>query len=272
MRIWLAGMLAAGLLAAQPARKTPETLPMDAQQTRGELGDMLRRYPPSVAKVLAIDPGLFANESFLEPYPELKAYLASHPEIVRNPSFFVPENEDRRRDDPTAEMWRQTMENLTAFIAGGMAIGMIVWLIRTLVDYKRWSRMAKVQTEAHTKLLDRFTANEDLLHYIQTPAGAKFLESAPIPLDAGPRSVGAPMGRILWSVQGGVVLIAGGIGLTIISSRSPEAAQPLVALGTLAIALGVGFVASAAVSFVLSRRLGLIEPRPSAARTEITGM
>jgi hypothetical protein len=268
----MAGLLALGLAAAQPARKAPEGVPPDAQQVKSELQEVLRRHPPAVGRVLVLDPSLLGNEPFLEPYPDLKAYLAAHPEVGRNPSFYLGEFRDERRYDPTADVWRQTMGDLTGFIAGGMAIGLLVWLIRTLVDYKRWSRMAKVQTEAHTKLLDRFTANEDLLHYIQTPAGAKFLESAPIPLDAGPRSVGAPMGRILWSVQGGVVLLAGGVGLEVIATRSPEAAQPLGAMGVLAIALGLGFVASAAISFVLSRRLGLIEPKLPPARTELTGM
>ncbi|HVP47038.1 MAG TPA: hypothetical protein VMT32_10665, partial [Bryobacteraceae bacterium] len=80
---------------------------------------------------------------------------------------------------------------------------------------------------------------------------------------AGPRSVGAPLGRILWSVQGGVVLMAGGIGLQVVSGRvADDASQPLHALGVLAIALGLGFVISAIISFVISQRLGLIEKAP----------
>jgi hypothetical protein len=141
-----------------------------------------------------------------------------------------------------------------------MVMGLLVWLIRTLVDYKRWSRLAKVQTEAHTKILDRFTANEDLLAYIQTPAGARFLESSPIRLDAGPRSVAAPLGRILWSVQGGVVLMAGGLGMQYVSGRLPSGlAEPLRTLGVLGIAIGIGFLVSSAVSYLISKRLGLIE-------------
>jgi hypothetical protein len=80
-----------------------------------------------------------------------------------------------------------------------------------------------------------------------------------------------PQGRILWSVQGGVVLIAGGIGLQVVSGRVSDASsQPLHALGVLGIALGVGFVISAIISFVISRRMGLIEP-PS-TRTELPGV
>jgi hypothetical protein len=142
-------------------------------------------------------------------------------------------------------------------------------LTKTLIDYRRWNRLSKVQTEVHTKLLDRFSNNEDVLAYIKSPAGSRFLESAPIALDAGPRSIGAPLGRILWSVQAGVVLVAGGVGMIIVAGRvAEEAAQPMHALGTLGIALGLGFVISALVSYLISHRLGLIERQAPAPRPE----
>jgi len=76
-------------------------------------------------------------------------------------------------------------------VAGfGLAIGVLTWLIRTIIDYRRWSRLSKVQAEIHTKLLDRFSSNEELAAYIQSPAGSRFLESSPIRLDPGPRSLG----------------------------------------------------------------------------------
>ena len=57
---------------------------------------------------------------------------------------------------------------------------MLVWVIRTVVDHRRWLRQSRVQVEVHSKLLDRMTSNEDLLAYAKTPAGSRFLESAPI--------------------------------------------------------------------------------------------
>lgn len=237
----------------------------DAERTRQSLRTLLERYPPSVRNVLALDPGLLTNQSYLAPYPALVSFLNSHPDVVRNPSYYIGDPERGRSEDPAAytrEMWRDVFQAIAVFAGFGMAIGLIVWLIRTLVDYRRWSRLARVQTEVHTKLVDRFTANEDLLAYIQSPAGARFLQSAPISLDAGPRSIGAPVSRILWSVQGGVVMIAAGIGFEVVSARIADA-QPLSALGVIAIALGLGFVISAAISFLISRRLGLLESAPT---------
>jgi hypothetical protein len=252
----------------------------DAQRAKDELSALLDHYPPSLRGVLALDPGLLDNQSYLAPYPALVSFLNNHPEIARNPSFYIGEGVlPRSRQDAGSQildMWRDVLNGLGIFAGFGLAVGLVVWLIRTLVDYKRWSRLAKVQTDAHTKLLDRFTANEDLLAYVQSSAGVKFLESSPISLDAAPRSVGAPLSRILWSVQGGVVLIAGGTGLYVVGGRvtdaaSQAAAQSLHALGVIGMALGVGFVISAIISFVISQRLGLIEPASTAPRVAMPG-
>jgi hypothetical protein len=279
-------LVLAGTVAAPPARAQATKAPApaqsvvtieqpDAQRTKQELGDLLQRYPPALRGTLALDPSLLGNQTYLAPYPALVSFLNAHPEVARNPSFFVGEGPFNRFPQPRSEvneMWRDLMEALAVFAGFGMAIGVVMWLIRTIVDYRRWSRLAKVQTDAHTKLLDRFTANEDLLAYIQSPAGAKFLESSPIKLDPGPRAMGAPLARILWSVQGGLVLMAGGIGLQVVSSRvADDASQPLHVLGVLGIALGLGFVISAIISFVISQRLGLIDRPLSAPRPEPHG-
>ncbi len=140
--------------------------------------------------------------------------------------------------------------------------GTLVWLVRMLVDHRRWLRQSRVQTEVHSKLLDRFATNDDLLKYIQSPAGKRFLESGPIALepDMQPRNVGAPFGRIFWSVQAGAVLLLSGLGLQFVGQRQQweEVGQPLSSMGILVVAIGLGFLISAAASYFLSRRLGLL--------------
>jgi hypothetical protein len=160
-------------------------------------------------------------------------------------------------------MWQDVMQGAFILSIFLIFIGVLAWLIRTLIDYRRWLRLSRVQTETHTKLLDRLTSNDDLLAYMQSTAGRRFLELAPISLDAASRPLGAPLNRILWSVQAGVVLALGGIGLLVVSRRTvPEVAGPVMAVGILAIAVGAGFAVSAVVAWLLSRRLGLLEPRP----------
>ena len=244
----------------------------DAQRVKEEMARLLEHYPPSLRGVLALDPSLLENQAYLAPYPALVSFLKAHPEVARAPSFYVVEGSGPWPHQDSAsqmiEMWRNIFDDLAIFAGFGMGIGLLVWLIRTLVDYRRWNRLAKVQTDFHTKILDRFAANNDLVTYIESPAGSKFLQSTPIMLDAAPRSMGAPLGRILWSVQGGIVLMAGGFGLESVSGRvGRDAALPLHALGVLGVALGLGFVASAIISFIISHRLGLVEP----VRTETVG-
>ncbi len=267
-RIWGIGMLTVVLLQPTFAQKSkiftvpaqPAATVQDAGGIRDELVNLLSHYPPTLRNVLALDPDLLNNESFLAPYPGLVAFLKAHPEIIRNPSYYLGDNSRLRPEPPARDPGVEAMKTLAPLAGMSIAVGLFVWLIRTMVDYRRWSRLAKVQTEAHTKLLDRFTANEDLLAYIRSPAGSKFLESSPISLDASPRALSAPLGRILWSLQGGLVVTALGIGLQVVSAQiAGDASQPLKALGVLAIALGLGFLLSAILSFAISRRLGLIE-------------
>ena len=168
----------------------------------------------------------------------------------------------RNRDPRTAtiDAWKDTIEHFTIVGAFGMAAFVLSWLIRTLIDYRRWLRLTRIQTDAHTKLLDRLTSNEDLMAYIQSPSGRRFLESAPIALDSnGSKPVSAPVSRILMSLQAGVVLAAGGFGFIYASGRAlEEVAAGLFTIGVLAIAFGAGFFASAILAYGLSERLGLL--------------
>ncbi len=250
----------------------------DARETREKLEELLKKLPPAVGRVLRTDPSLLGNDSYLAPYPALAAFLKQHPEIRNSPGFFFEHigpmefwspSQPETRETQAIRVWRDIFQFFA--IAGMFLIvtGALIWIIRTLIEYRRWHRTSKVHTEVHNKLMDRFTANEDLLAYMQTPAAQRFLESAPLSLEAPSRPVGAPFGRILWSVQAGVVLAAGALGLLFVSNRViEEVAQPLFAIGVLALAVGTGFVVSAGASFLLSRRLGLFEP-PVAPREHI---
>ena len=258
---------------AESAQPTPQVFinqDQDARETRETLEELLKKLPPAVGRVLRTDPSLLGNDSYLTPYPALSAFLKQHPEIRNSPGFFFEHigpmefwspSQPESRDAIAIRVWRDIFQ---FFAIGGLFLtvtGALIWIIRTLIEYRRWHRTSKVHTEVHNKLMDRFTANEDLLAYMQTPAAQRFLESAPLSLEAPSRPVGAPLSRILWSVQVGVVLGAGALGLLFVSGRViEEVAQPLFAVGVLALAVGAGFVVSAGASFLLSRRLGLFEP------------
>ena len=253
----------------------------DARETRTDLENVLKRLPPTVGRVMRLDPSLMRNQTYLAPYPTLAAFLQTHPAVVQNPGYYLEHIEyefwnPREPQDARTQalrMWEEMFQGLAIFVVISTIATAVLWLLKTMIEHRRWYRTSKVQTEVHTKLLDRFTSNEDLMAYMQTPSGRRFLESAPLPIEGPSKTVTAPLSRILWSLQVGIVLATGGFGTLFVSGRViDEIAQPLFALGVLVLALGAGFVVSAGASFVLSRRLGLLDP-PNTPReqTGVTG-
>jgi len=266
--------LTASAFGAPPAPSTTTatvtaTVDADSRQTREEMKALLRRYPPELGYVLKLDPTLFGNQTYLANYPALANFVGQHPEVAHNPSYFLDEitlpNERREPDPPGMRIWRQLVGDIFGGIAFLIVTSVLVWVIKTLIDQRRWNRLSRVQTEVHSKLLERFTSNEELLAYIETPAGKRFFESAPIPLESGPRPMRAPIGRIFWSLQAGLVLIAAGIGFDLVSLRvKTEASEVLYGLGMIGLLIGVALVVSAGVFYGLSRKFGLWQPPPAA--------
>jgi len=252
----------------RPARPAPAAA-MDANATRQDLMELLRKHPPSVARVLKLDPSLMRSEAYLADYPELRDFLALHPEIPQNSQFFLElvqgsGHEDYRPRSQQLEMAEGILAGLAGVTAAAIVLGTLVWLIRTVLDQRRWSRLSKIQAEVHSKLMDRFSNNDELLTYVQTPSGRRFLESGPSPLPETTAAMAAPVSRILWSLQAGAVLLFAGLGLLFLTGRTvPEAADFFYVAGSIAAALGAGFLVSAAAAYLLSRKLGLLD-RPAA--------
>lgn len=232
-----------------------------ARETREQLERLLRQYPPAVGEVLQRDPALLTSAEYLAPYPALVAFLQQHPEVARNPSFFFGSYQYYERDpkDRAFDMMGIVLGGLGATAVGVTLVSLLVWIVRSIIDHRRWLRLSRVQTDVHTKLMDRLTNNEDLLAYIQSPAGRRFLESAPIALDGEPRPTSAPLGRILWSLQAGIVLVALGLGFWFAQRNVfPEIAEGFHVIGVIVVALGVGFAVSGVAAYVISTRLGLM--------------
>jgi len=244
-----------------PAAEEAEKPSTDSHyEVRGQFTRLLQQHPDELWMLLKLDPALLTNDAFLSGYPEVQEFLVQHPEIHRNPRFYLSQFISPAQDQSVLD---GVLELLAVFGGIGLTVVALAWLIRTLIEQKRWKQLSLTQSEVHNKILDRFNTSEQLLEYIRTPAGGKFLESAPIPLHAE-RPANGKMStlasRILWSVQIGVVIAIVGLGMLLLCAVFDEdASQGLFALGAIALCVGVGFIASAAVSLKLSRRLGLWE-------------
>jgi hypothetical protein len=256
--------------------QTMQTAPLSAQSaadTRRAFYQVLEQYPPGLGRVMRLDPTLMSNQAYLASYPAVAAFLQQNPDVPRNPGFYlerydpnysIPYPPDPRRE--ALAMWRNYLEFVGAFIVFGIVVVGVVGIGKYFIEYRRWYRISKMNAEVHNKILDRFGSNEELLAYIDSPAGRRFLEATPLaPTAAPPRAMGAPFGRIMLSVQIGILLIAAAIGLLVVSDQAIEEVQQLLAsMSILAFCLGVGSVVSAAASYVLSRRLGLLGDRAPA--------
>lgn len=244
----------------------------DSAETRELFNDVLSRHPREIGVILKLDPSLFRNEAWMGSYPALREFVAQHPEIAQNPSYYLERVWIPGDDEPepaSVRAARQMMEGVAIFGVMLTLVGALVWLIRTLIEHRRWSRVSRIQTEIYNKLLDRFTSHEDLLRYVQSAAGRDFIQSATSPISTGtPAPVSASVSRILWSLQAGVILFAIGLGLQIVSGRlHPDVGGSISTLGVLALCGGLGFAASAVLAWIVSRRLGILPAADIEAET-----
>ncbi len=251
-----------------------------ADDMRRQLREVMELYPPELARVLKLDPTLMTNAQYLAPYPALAEFLKEHPEIPRSPGYFFDFVYDQTPSPMrTAEadynhrvvsMWENVMGGL--FILGliGTVSAALVALVKHFVAHRRWLRATRIQSEFHSRLVERLGSSSEVLAYAQS-SGRDLLPTLP-PVETAPAAVVAPFGRILWSVQAGLVAAAAGVGLLIVKRYVlEEVAQMLLTMGVLILSLGIGFALAAGASYILSVRLGLLPPARPADRRESIG-
>ena len=110
---------------------------------------------------------------------------------------------------------------------------------------------------------------QELAAYMETEAGRRFLEAAPIPIgfEQDQRMPNA-VARVLMPLQIGIVLVLLGAGLLFLRSANPDLNIPMLVLGPIVLMPGLGFIISAGITWLLAGRLGLI-PGNSAAANQL---
>jgi hypothetical protein len=236
----------------------------------------LLRVTPTLAEVLSSDPSLLADQQYVaKSNPELAAYLVQHPEIGRNPSFWLFSElrspQQRNYDvlepkqgfvatrDSRSEGLDRVMSNVAPMIVMIVLLFALAWIIRTLVESRRWTRVFTLQSEVHGKLIDRFANNQELLGYMETDAGRRFLEAAPIVTEAESRRMPNLVSRMMATLQVGLVLTLLGAGLLALRNSVGDAGTTMLVLGIIALMPGIGLILSAGALWVLGRRLNLME-------------
>jgi hypothetical protein len=263
---------------APPALAANAPIPSEKElaSTQTELIRLLR-LSPTLTTVVARDPSLLSNQEYVSRNnPQLAEFLAAHPEVVRNPAFYLfthmSQGEGGTDEALERAVWpdvyrasnsntpfAEFMHDLSPLLAFACFLVAVVWLTRQFIEVRRWGRIFKLQSEVHGRLIDKFSSNQELAAYMGTEAGRRFLEAAPIPIDVE-RSQRVPnaVARVLTPIQIGIVLSLLGAGFFLLRHAGPDMETPMTVLGTVALMPGIGFIISAAVTWVLASRLGLM--------------
>lgn len=292
--------LLAGTHAAAQAKSTPNSAPSTSSlaapiQTEKDVAALqdqlikLLRQSPTLTTVVARDPSLLSNQEYVaKNNPQLADFLVAHPEVARNPDYylFTHLNRDGEPDEALEraawpEMyrghhdrtgWDELAGDIPPTLAVGSFLLAFLWLVRLFLDNRRWSRTFSMQNQVHTKLIEKFSTSQELAAYMETEAGRRFLEAAPIPvnLDTHQRVPNA-VARVLTPVQIGVVMVLLGAGLLALRHAGPDMETPMLVLGMVILMPGVGFIISAAITWLLATRLGLMPSRAEqlADRSEV---
>jgi hypothetical protein len=268
-------------IQAQPTNANTPT-EKDLATTQVELIKLLR-LSPKLTTVIEHDPSLLANQEYVSRNnPQLGQFLANHPEIVRNPEFYLfthmndsdltpdealeravwPEMNRQLHSRPASEEFISDMPPILGFAC---FLGALIWLIRSFLENRRWSRIFKLQSEVHGKLIDKFSTSQELAAYMETDAGRRFLEAAPIPVGFEPeKRIPNAIARVLTPLQIGIVLVLLGVGFYLLRSVNPNLTTHMLVYGTLTLMPGLGFIISAGITWVLAGRLGLMPEKPKA--------
>ena len=133
-----------------------------------------------------------------------------------------------------------------AFATGITVLVLVVWAISIFVNAR--TRREVQRLELHTRLLDRVGSTREFAEFLATDNGQRFLDAITPPATR-------PQWRLVWGLQGGIVLMAVGLASFLAGA----------AAGWLIMAIGLAFIVASLLSWRVARAFGLVEPirRPS---------
>ena len=134
-----------------------------------------------------------------------------------------------------------------------IVFGMVSWVTWVIANAIRRGQTARAVASLHSKLLDKCTSNQELLSYLESQSGRRFLESTTT-------SEANPTGRILNAIQAGAIAALAGGAMLIVRTEERfdwDGRQFLVICGSVLLAIGLGYLVSAIASYVLCRSWGL---------------
>ena len=145
------------------------------------------------------------------------------------------------------EMITQLVLIPTVFLLAG-------WVIKVIWEGKR----TRLKSELHHKLMDQFSNGQELGEVLQSESGNNFLDSLQIKGE-GPLEGLVTKEKLLTAISRGIILASLGAAVIIVGMLFEQETRYTLASGLVICMLSIGFLVSSAVSFVLSKKWGLIE-------------
>lgn len=146
-------------------------------------------------------------------------------------------------------------ENLTMASLGISLIICIAWIITNITRSLKQRANTRTRADIYNRLIDKFGAAPEFIAFLQSDAGLRFIEENTV-------EPAAPVGRILTSMQAGVVLSLVGLGLLFIAGTENSVGHDfyiiVMMIGIVGLAIGVGLLASAYVSQRLCKAWGIL--------------
>jgi hypothetical protein len=125
------------------------------------------------------------------------------------------------------------------------------WVVWAIVEGRRRWMTVKARGEFYNRMIEKFGSAREFVDFLQTEGGLRFLETF------STERIG-PMDRILGSAQKGCILTIVGLGLLLLGWKYRLEEDVFTVLGTVVLALGIGFLVSAGISYRLSKGWGLL--------------
>lgn len=126
------------------------------------------------------------------------------------------------------------------------------WTFKTFLTFVHNRQLTKLHYALQNNLLDKLGNSPEAIEYLHSDAAEKMFAFA-----AKERT--NPYARILTAMQTGAVIGLLGIGFLVLRPMVPhEGAEAFAVVGVLALALGLGFLASSFAAYTFSKKWGLV--------------
>jgi hypothetical protein len=136
---------------------------------------------------------------------------------------------------------------LTLLINSVAVCVLFAWVFKVILDWRK----SKYKSDLQHKLVEKFGNAQDLNAFLETEGGSKFLNALTI-------NGQLLRQKILSYITRGVILVFLGAGFFVIGGLFIEEQRFFTLGGIVTVALGLGFLVSTAISYILSKKWGII--------------